>query len=393
MQSGDTKLNSIKIQKNFHSGATKKIVNFVKDYFSLGLRLVLVLSIINAAYSGLWHIMSTNLFLLILLLTPFIVKKSSRIIIPREFEFMLLFFVLITFFLDESQGVIVAIFFGIAAGLIGLLILFFLYSDNQIKKDSFLISLFSFNFAVSFGFGLEFLKYYLKIFLGHDISGGIYQYAMTNMTFVVLGALISSTMGYIYMSGYKKIFLKVIERFERVNPHIFSEKHLEERILKEIGEGEKEKREFKSTLRVNLYTGEIDKKIESSVLKTIVAFLNSEGGVLFIGINDNGEIMGIEKDRFENRDKFALHLMSLIKSRVGNENIPLINTKIISIESKEIMRIECFKSEKPVFLKTETGDEFYIRAGPSSSKLEGKDLLEYANKRFGKSKKNTEEKE
>lgn len=362
----------------------RKTIDFVNEYLSLGLRLILILSIIYAGYSGLWHIMSTNLFLLVLLLIPFIIKSSSRIKIPKEFEFILLIFVLITFFLNESQGVIVAIFFGIAAGLIGFLILLFLYSDNQIKKNAFLISLFSFSFAVSFGFGLEFLKYYLKILLGQDVSGGIYVYAMTNMTFVVLGALISAVLGYAYMSGYRKIFSNVLSRFKKLNPHLFSEKELQEQILREIGEGEKEKKEFKSTLRVNIYTGGIDKKIEFSVLKTIVAFLNSEGGVLLIGVSDKGEITGIERDRFENKDKFSLHLMSLIKSKIGNENLPLINAKIFSIEEKGIMRVECSKSEKPVFLKTDVGEEFYIRAGPSSAKLEGKDLLEYAEKRFKK---------
>ena len=77
----------------------------------------------------------------------------------------------------------------------------------------------------------------------------------------------------------------------------------------------------------------------------------------------------------------------IIKQKIGYENIPLINTKIISLEGKDIMRIECFKSEKPVFLKVEENEEFYIRAGPSSAKLEGRDLLEYVNKRFGKNKK------
>lgn len=364
----------------------KKTLDFINEYFSLGLRLILILSIISASYSGLWHIMSTNLFLLILLLIPLAIKGSSKVIIPREFEFMLLIFVLITFFLDESQGVIVPIFFGIAAGLIGFLILLFLYSNNQVKKDAFLISFFSFNFSVSFGFGLEFIKYYTKLFLGHDLTGGIYTYAMTDMTFVILGALISSVLGYLYMSGYKKMFDRIIEPFKKVNPHLFSEKNLEEQILKEIKEGEKEKIEFKSTLRMNLHTGELDKKVEHAVLKTIVAFLNSEGGTLLIGVSDKGEIIGIEKDNFENKDKFSLYFMNIIKQRIGNENIPLIRQKIISLEGKEIMRVECSRSEKPVFLKTDSGEEFYIRAGPSSSKLEGRDLLEYVEKRFKKEK-------
>ncbi|HID37958.1 MAG TPA: ATP-binding protein [Calditrichaeota bacterium] len=28
-------------------------------------------------------------------------------------------------------------------------------------------------------------------------------------------------------------------------------------------------------------------------MKTVAAFLNSEGGVLFIGVNDDGEILGL----------------------------------------------------------------------------------------------------
>ena len=63
-----------------------------------------------------------------------------------------------------------------------------------------------------------------------------------------------------------------------------------------IKRGENEKIEFKSTLRINLHTKEQDKKVENSVLKTIVAFLNSEGGTLLIGVSDCGEIIGIEKD-------------------------------------------------------------------------------------------------
>ncbi len=120
------------------NGVTKKTIDFVNEYFSLGLRIILLLSVINAAYSGLWQIMSTNLFLLILLLIPSVMKRSTKVNLPREFEFLLLLFVIVTFFLDESQGIVVAGFFGIAAGFVGFLILLFLYSDNQVKKSPFL---------------------------------------------------------------------------------------------------------------------------------------------------------------------------------------------------------------------------------------------------------------
>ena len=54
--------------------------------------------------------------------------------------------------------------------------------------------------------------------------------------------------------------------------------------------------EFKSTLRVNLHTGQNDKKMEHAVLKTINGFLNSmEGGSLVIGVDDEGTALGLKQ--------------------------------------------------------------------------------------------------
>jgi len=47
--------------------------------------------------------------------------------------------------------------------------------------------------------------------------------------------------------------------------------------------------------------------------KNVSAFLNSEGGSLFFGINDDGIITGIEADRAK-RDKVKLHFDSIIKA-------------------------------------------------------------------------------
>ena len=60
-----------------------------------------------------------------------------------------------------------------------------------------------------------------------------------------------------------------------------------------IHQGEGLYTEFKSTLRVNLHTGQNDKKMEHAVLKTINGFLNSmEGGSLVIGVDDDGTALG-----------------------------------------------------------------------------------------------------
>ncbi|HAM57915.1 MAG TPA: type I restriction endonuclease subunit R, partial [Candidatus Rokubacteria bacterium] len=76
-----------------------------------------------------------------------------------------------------------------------------------------------------------------------------------------------------------------------------------------IKRGESRTLEFKSTLRWNLKEDrQDDKAVTHAVLKTIAAFLNTEGGDLLIGVADDGSIAGIERDRLESDDKFMRHL-------------------------------------------------------------------------------------
>ena len=358
-------------------------LKWVQKYLSLAIKLILILSIINAINNQLWYIMSTNIFLLILMFIPQIIKKYE-IKIPAEFEWLLLVFVVFTLFLGKIGGIIVPIFFGIAIAFIGFMILAILYSNNQIKKDYFLIILFTFSFTITFGFILELLKYYLKIFLGQEINLGIYKFSMQNMTLVILGAIISSILGYIYMSSEKGLIRKAVGKILEENPKLFSKKNnSSEEILKLIKNGENKEIEFKSTLRTNLHTNEFDKKIEFSALKTITAFLNSDGGNLLLGITNEGKILGIEQDKFPDTDKFNLYLISVIKERIGKKHFHLIEIQNTLIEGRTIVKISCKKSKKPVFLKSNLNEEeFYIRMGPSSIQLKGSELVEYIKRRF-----------
>ena len=356
----------------------------MQNYLSLVIKLVLVLSILNAIYNESWHMASTNIFLLVLMFLPQIVKKYE-VNIPITLEWALFFFVIITLFLGKAGGIVAPIVFGIAVAFIGLLILAILYSSNQIKKNYFLITLFSFNFAVAFGVLLELLKFFLKNLAGHTISGELYIYTMRNLLFVIIGAAIAAIIGLIYMKGYIGI-RKVAKAFLKLNPK-FLRKTDEEEISEFISKGEDERLEFKSTLRTNLYTKEFDKKIEYAVLKTIVAFLNSNGGNLLIGISNKGEILGIKSDKFENEDKFSLHLTNIIKEKIGKKHLHLINIKVMRVKAKRVVKVNCKKASKEVFLRpTPREEEFYIRVGPSNSQLVGSELIEYVDKKFKKRK-------
>jgi hypothetical protein len=294
--------------------------------------------------------------------------------------------VISTLFLGKVGGIIAPVSFGIAIAMIGFMILAILYSSNQIKKNYFLIILFSFNFAVTLGFALELGKYYLKSLLGQELTAGIYSYTMQNMTLVVVGAFISSVLGYLYMKYDNGIIRNFIHRIIEKNPDVFhNSESSKEEIIDMIKNGENEKLEFKSTLRINMHTNEIDRKIEFSSLKTLVAFMNSNGGILLIGVENSGNIIGINEDKFENTDKFILHLTNILKSKIGKKYFSLINFKVIKIGEKEIVKIECEKSKSPVFIKSlNEEEEFYIRVGPSSIQIKGSELVDYIEKNFKK---------
>jgi len=353
------------------------------DYLALSIKVILVISIINGIYNSLWHLVSTNAFLFVLMFVPQLTKKYE-IKFPPKFEWILLIFVFSTIFMGKISGIITPIIFGIAIALIGFMILAILYSSGQIKKNYFLIILFSFNFAVSLGFGIELIKYYLKLVLRHNISPGLYTYSMQTMTFVILGALISAILGYVYMRYKKGILISMVKGFTDNNPTLFKNKEqFQKEILETIKKPESEILEFKSTLRANIYTGELDRKIEHSALKTIVAFLNSKGGNLFIGVTDDKKVLGIEEDKFPNTDKFLLHLTNLVKEKIGKRYLHLVDFGTIKVGDRTIVEVICKKSSRPVFLKMNPQqEEFFIRVGPSTQRIEASDLVEYIVKRF-----------
>ena len=148
--------------------------------------------------------------------------------------------------------------------------------------------------------------------------------------------------------------------------------------------GENETTEFKSTLRVNLHTGEKDKRMEDSVLKTLAGFLNREGGTLFIGVADDGTPIGIQADKFESKDKMSLHLVNLVKSRMGPVASVNMHIHYETYQGTHIMKVVCKPSPAPIFVKDKNGqvERFYVRMGPSTDELVASHIPGYIKHRF-----------
>jgi len=175
------------------------------------------------------------------------------------------------------------------------------------------------------------------------------------------------------------IIVILVRLYNRALPvqYLSSELNEQNQLLHLIKQGESDELEFKSTLRWNLKTNKPDTNIQISVLKTLVAYMNSEGGKLLIGVQDNGSILGIQVDQFSNDDKFMLHLNNMIKQHIGLEFSQWINYKIIQKNEKKVLLVECEKSREPAFLKIDDNEDFYIRIGPASRKLSTKKALHY----------------
>ena len=148
-----------------------------------------------------------------------------------------------------------------------------------------------------------------------------------------------------------------------------------------IAQGESDKVEFKSTLRWNLRKDCSDKAMEVAWMKSIVAFLNTDGGVLIVGIEDNGNILGTDADRFASDDKLLLHVNNLIKQNIGLEFANAIRFNLFPINGKPVLVFECGVSSAPVFLKNGNAEDFYVRVGPGSRKLTTSEVIAYLSNR------------
>lgn len=156
-----------------------------------------------------------------------------------------------------------------------------------------------------------------------------------------------------------------------------------EQTLELIQRGESDTCEFKSTLRTNLYTRKRDREMEHAALKTVAAFLNSRGGNLLIGVNDDGEVLGLDADNFQNPDKLKLHFKNLLKQTMPDA-VDQVTYDIVTVGGKSVLLVECTRGRKPALLKNRnSGDEeFYVRRGPSTDRLGLRETLEYIQRIF-----------
>ena len=137
-------------------------------------------------------------------------------------------------------------------------------------------------------------------------------------------------------------------------------------IIDEILRGESKTLEFKEQMPAN-----------QSIVKTVIAFANTSGGKLIIGVNDDREIVGITDDIFELQDKIS----SIIYESCYPALLPHMYTK--NIEGKILLVIDVNRgSLVPYYVKSEGKENgVYIRIGATNRKADRESILELERQR------------
>lgn len=155
-----------------------------------------------------------------------------------------------------------------------------------------------------------------------------------------------------------------------------------------IEEGEGLFLEFKETLRYDTRKNEVSKEMERMVIKTIVGFLNADGGTLIIGVNDDGKVIGLDNDYKalpkKNRDGFENHFSMLVKTMIGLSFAKYVSTKFEKIDDKDICVVTVREGHKPAYLISgDKKEDFYVRVGNSTQPFSMSETSEYIKTHWG----------
>ena len=158
-----------------------------------------------------------------------------------------------------------------------------------------------------------------------------------------------------------------------------------------IADGESDELEFKSSLRWDYKQGSVNKKLEEVILKSIAAFTNKDGGTLLIGVEDTGQILGLERDYATldsgDRDKFQLHLQNLIKQAFGVAFLSRLIFQFPTVGEHEICQIDVSPAAQLVTLKltdknNQPVEKVFVRTGNASQELPVSEVHDYVRQRF-----------
>lgn len=150
---------------------------------------------------------------------------------------------------------------------------------------------------------------------------------------------------------------------------------------------ETERLEFKASAYYSYRPNIPERVVLESVVKTVAGFLNAGGGVLAIGVGDDGEPLGIEPDLDRKKmdaDQYVNSLTNAFEHRLGSLAAAKTRVEIQQAEGTSICLVHVPPAPEPVYANVAKGGSvFYLRVNNSTRVLEGPDLVNYVRDRWG----------
>lgn len=110
-------------------------------------------------------------------------------------------------------------------------------------------------------------------------------------------------------------------------------------------------------------------KLVDDLEETVIGFLNSkDGGIIYLGVNDKGEVVGLNN----NLDLLQRIIKDRIISNIEPSVLGLFDLETLENENKKYIKITVARGvEKPYYLKGMgmTPDSCFIRVGSSNEKM------------------------
>lgn len=120
-------------------------------------------------------------------------------------------------------------------------------------------------------------------------------------------------------------------------------------------------------------TTELKSEATKELVKTVVAFTNTRGGSIYVGIRDDGQVVGVS-----DADKTAAHLSQLIGDTVRPEVTQLCRIQSVKMQDLDVIKIDVNEgTAKPYYLREKGlwAEGVYLRSGPTSRPATEADVL------------------
>jgi hypothetical protein len=154
-----------------------------------------------------------------------------------------------------------------------------------------------------------------------------------------------------------------------------------------IAVGEGQFVEFKASLMWDYYRQAVNKDLYEPVMKNLAAFMNTAGGVLLVGVSDEGEVLGLERDfnalPKKNVDGFENAFNMAFNSMIGAEFRQYVALAFEEIDGKTMCVLSVSPAATPAYLTFKGKEDFYIRTGNASQPLPVSKATKYVQTRFG----------